>query len=112
MKKLLILLVLVLAAFLGYRAYEKANALSPEQEQVAALVAQMDRIEQSAGQAAKAGALSGLDTGSSWDKDQADAEALQKQLATLQAGLKDAKARSTATQLEGRVEAFIRRMKK
>ncbi len=98
MKKLLILLLVLLAAYFAYQKFV-VNNLSEEQKQVQALADEFQAARQRMGQAERAAAVGGLDTTSDADDIMHVAGLLLEKLEALQEKLTEDKAMDMAEKL-------------
>jgi len=110
MKKLIVLVLIVVA---GYFAYQKfvVNSLSDEQQQVQAIADEFQTARQKMGQAERAAAVGGVDTTSSADDAMYVAGKLLEKLKTLQAELTEDKAIEMADDLAAKLNAYLAREK-
>ncbi|MBN2400115.1 MAG: hypothetical protein JXI33_07220 [Candidatus Aminicenantes bacterium] len=110
MKKLLILLLALLAAYFAYQKFV-VNNLSEEQQQVQAIADEFQTAKQRMGQAERTAAVAGLDTTSDADDIMHIAASLLEKLEALQEKLTEEKAMDMAEKLSTELKAYLARTK-
>lgn len=111
MKKLIVLLLIVVAGYYAYQYFSGGN-LSGEQKQVQALADEFLAARQRLSQAERAAAVGGLDTTSDADDAMHAAGSLLEKLQALQEKLTEDKAMAMAEKLAGELNAFLARKNK
>lgn len=108
MKKLLILLLVLLAAYFAYQKFVVGN-LSDEQKQVQVLADEFSAAKQRLTQAERSAGLSGMDTTGDVDGIQHAVDTLLEKLQMLREELTEEKAVEMADKLAEEMRAFLDR---
>ena len=108
MKKLIVLLLIVVAGYYAYQHFSGGN-LSDEQKQVQALADEFLAARQRLGQAERAAAVGGLDTTSDADDVLHEVGVVQEKLQALNEKLSEEKAIAMAEKLGRELQSFIDR---
>ena len=115
MKKLILVVVVVLAGLLVYNYLTQGRwtlipggSASPEAVQLQDLQRQFDALKQEYSQATRAAAVGGLDTTADIEGVMSGVQALEKKVDKFLASVKDPKVREEASALRRKVESFKR----
>jgi hypothetical protein len=108
MKKLLVLIVIVVAGYFAYQKFVVGN-VSAEQKQVQVLADDFAAAKQSMAQAERSAGVSGMDTTGDVDGALHAVDTLLEKLRTLKEQLTEDKALALADKLEVEMKAFLDR---
>jgi xanthine dehydrogenase iron-sulfur cluster and FAD-binding subunit A len=108
MKKLLVLILVLAAAYIAYQKFV-VRGTSEEQKQVQALADDFAAVKQQMAQAETSAGATGMDMTSDVDTAMGGAEAVLKKLQELRESLREERALEMAAGLEAEIRAFLNR---